>query len=312
MRGRVVMVFVMLGAALALVFPAAAQGQGGVQHGSLIHDGVERTWLAYIPGGADGAQPLPLVFALHGGVANGTMMMAGTGFNALAEQENFIVVYPDALGRGDTGAWNTGMTAAAQRGRGADDVGFISAIIDALSQRYAIDPSRIFATGGSNGGMMAFRLACELSSRVSAVVTAVANMPEWLAASCDPGRPVPILMMMSTTDPRMPFEGGNILNLRGDVISAQDTVSFWLNNNGCSAQSVDEQLPDLDPQDGTIVTARRFVGCQSPVEWFVMAGGGHGWPGRPQYNSAETVGVTVQDIDATQVAWEFFSRVAGG
>lgn len=290
-----------------LTAQAAASAQAGIQSGSILHDGTARTYLYYLPTSYNAGQLVPLVIALHGGGGTGRTAMRGTNFNTLAEAQGFIVVYPDGID-----GWNDGRTFAANRVQDADDVGFINALLDEFVGRYAVDETRIFATGGSNGGMMSFRLACELTDRLAAVATAVANMPVELAEACAPSRPIPILMMMGTADPLMPFDGGFVgLGRRGAVISARDTVQFWLDHNMCTSEAQSVQLPDHDPTDNTLVTLHAYTNCErgSTVQWYLMEGGGHGWPGRPQQSSVSRSGHTVQDVNATQVVWDFFALV---
>ena len=247
---------------------SAALPATGVQSGSLQHDELERTYLFYLPSTYDADTPLPLVLALHGGEGSGRSMMQGTGFNTLAEQEGFIVVYPDGVD-----GWNDGRDVGERQA--VDDVGFLVALLDQLVADYAVDPERVFVTGGSNGGMMSFRLACEQSERFAGVATAIANMGVELAESCAPTQPIPILMMMGTADPLMPFEGGTVgagASQRGEVISAAVTLDFWRTHNGCSDSVTPTALPDTMPEDGTRVYLESYTDCAEGgrVDWYRM------------------------------------------
>lgn len=259
------------------------------QQAALIHDGIERTYVVYAPSSM--AEPAPLLIVLHGGVGTGAHVMRSTGMNDLADEAGFIVVYPDGLD-----GWNDGRNLDMRAG--ADDVGFIAALIDTLAETYPIDEERIFATGGSNGGMMSFTLACHLADRLAGIAAVVANLPAPLEADCQPARPLPVLMMVGTDDPLMPFEGGTVAYNRGEVLSAAQTAAFWRGINGCTDTAARTDLPDL-ADDGVRVMLDQYEDCTSgaPVWWYTLEGGGHGWPG--------TRGAS--DIVAAEVIWAFLS-----
>src|SRR5579862_7975812 len=130
---------------------------------SLTHDGLERSYLLYVPASYDRGKPTPLLIVLHGRGINASFMitMTGGGFNALADEHGFILVYPNAINE----MWNDGRTSSDMKSN-ADDVGFIRALIEHLAAEYAIDRQRVYLTGLSNGGYMAYRLGCELSDQI--------------------------------------------------------------------------------------------------------------------------------------------------
>jgi len=271
---------------------------------------VERTYYMHRPISLNG--PAPLLFVLHGGNGTALQRAAQTGFNAIADREGFVVVYPQGLGNG----WNDGRDTSflLERQQNADDVAFFRVMIDRLIADGLADPDRVYLSGGSNGGMMSFRLACEATDTFAAVVTMVANLPEPLAAQCRPTRPLPLLMMHGTADPLMPPEGGSVAAFtqsdQGRVISAENTISFWLRNNGCGEDVEVGAIEDRDPADGIRTETRTWTSCRdgATVVAYRMVGAGHGLPGRssnkPELN-ARVGGRPTNDFDSSEATWSF-------
>jgi polyhydroxybutyrate depolymerase len=247
---------------------------------------------------------------LHGGGGTGKGMVKLTGFNAVADRENFIIVYPDGFEK----HWNDGRGVQWQaQVENVDDVGFISALIDHLSDELNIDTSRIYVTGISNGGMMSHRLGCELSRKIAAIAPVASNIPVSQASVWSPSRPVPVLIINGTEDPLERWEGGEIRlwrNTYGVVLSVADTVKFWVEKNGCSSPPVITPLPDRDTADGTTVRTEAYGGCQDGAEvvLYAIEGGGHTWPGGFQYLPESVIGRTSREFNASEVIWQFFKE----
>jgi polyhydroxybutyrate depolymerase len=295
-------------------FPA---NSGLDKRASFIHNDLERKFQIHIPARYNGSVQLPLVIALHGRGGNGESMILLTrkGFNKLADKEGFIVVYPDGIDQN----WNDGRMDEEANDRphreNIDDVGFISALIDSMIKEYKTDPKRVYVTGISNGAIMSYRLACELSFKISAIAPVDGNIPHLLIHDCSPRMPVPVLAINNINDPLVPYEGGNIytsirrLNL-GKVLSVDESIRFWVNRNQCSTVPIVTEEPDLDPKDGTRVTRKEYTDGNDGTEviLFSVDGGGHTWPGGFQYLPSWLIGKTSRDIDATRVIWSFFKR----
>ncbi|HEU5370452.1 MAG TPA: PHB depolymerase family esterase, partial [Ktedonobacterales bacterium] len=181
-------------AGLLLLALAACQHAGQAQPAPIRHDfsgslssgGLTRTYQGHLPSSYDGVKALPLVLALHGHGGDGQGMLRLTHLNRIADQHGFIVVYPDGYQK----SWADGRGATEADQAGVDDVGFLSALIDALANQYKVDQKRVYVTGISNGGFMSERLACDLSNKVAAVAAVAATMPTGLAARCAPQEPV--------------------------------------------------------------------------------------------------------------------------
>jgi polyhydroxybutyrate depolymerase len=276
------------------------------QRGRLQVGNLTRTYLFYVPAIYRKTQSVPLVFVLHGGGGQGANMPRFSGMSALAERENFIVVYPDGINR----QWNDGRENVPTN---ADDVAFFAALIERFAADYNIDRRRIHAVGISNGGFMAQRLACELADKFAATASIAATMSENLAAQCKPAREVSVLLMHGTEDPLVPYNGGYVRigrSERGKILSAADAARFWATRNGCALAPVRETLPDADPNDGTRVRRDLYEKCKAgtSVAFYTIEGGGHTWAGSVQYLPVRFIGRTSRDINASEIVWQFFKQ----
>lgn len=290
---------------------------GNTHRASIIHDDLKRTYKFYIPAFHNRSVPVPLIIALHGRGGNGHSMILLTrkGFNKLAERDGFIVVYPDGIELN----WNDGRIDEESNDRAhrenIDDVGFISALIDTMIRDYNIDPNRVYITGISNGAIMSYRLACELSHKITAIAPVDGNIPHYFFTECPGYKPVSVLAINNTEDPLVPFDGGEIhgsLNKvkLGKVLSVDESVRFWVKVNNCSSTPVVTDMPDMDPEDGTRVIKKQYNGGTdgSEVILYAIDGGGHTWPGGLQYLPVRIIGKTSRDIDANEVIWSFFKN----
>jgi polyhydroxybutyrate depolymerase len=275
--------------------PSASAAQIG---GTLIHAGRERTYTVYIPASYTGDASAPLVIGLHGGSADD--FARASNLNAAADEHGFIAAYPHAVGNG----WNDGRRAILQiayRER-VDDVGFLVALIDALSAQFNVD--RVYIAGISSGGMMSYRFACDMADRLDGFMAIAAAVPDAVYDSCAPSRPVPALIIVADADPVMPYAGGTIGqgSRRGDygsVVSAAQTLDLWTAVNDCAAELSESPLPD-SADDGTRVYVTTVEGCAAPVRFYRVENGGHGYPG------GEIDGSMTQDVSATDLFIDFF------
>jgi polyhydroxybutyrate depolymerase len=241
-----------------------------------------------------------LVLVFHGHFGTGAGMARMSHFERVAEEKEFIVVFPDGIKR----SWNDGRGLSS-----TDDVAFTRALIAEFVQRFHVDRKRIYATGISNGGFFSERLACELSDQVAAVAPVAAVMSDALARVCKPSRPVSILYMQGTKDPLVPINGGPIGRNRGTAMSLEDSVRFWRSRNGTHGTGGVTDLPD-QAHDGTSVRRTVYGGGKdgSEVNEYVFDGGGHTWPNGAPYLPALLVGPVSHQVDASEVIWEFFAR----
>ena len=173
-------------------------------NGMIVSFGQHRTYLLYVPASYDPATPMPLVISMHGFAEWPAHQMQISGWNKLADEYGFIVVYPS--GSGFPRRW----LASGRVGDSSDpmlDVIFISDLIDELKRQYNIEPARVYANGLSNGGGMSFLLGCKLSDRITAVGS-VSGAYLFPLDGCKPSRPVPMIAFHGTADPIVPYQGG--------------------------------------------------------------------------------------------------------
>jgi polyhydroxybutyrate depolymerase len=286
---------------------AAALPPGDFQF-ELAVGGKVRNYLVHVPHQAI-AGPLPAVLSLHGGGGNAQQHRQSSGMDAAADRDGYIVVYPN--GSGILGnrllTWNAGNCCSYAQDHGIDDVRFISAIIDDLTQRASIDLRRIYIAGHSNGGMMAHRLGEELPEKIAAIA-AVAGVH---VPALRTGKAVPILHIHSEDDPRALYRGGvgppfPMTNNRVLHQPVDAMLSAWVRNNGCSTSPEEKQFREAAGH-----TARLLVygHCRdgAEVELWKLTGAGHGWPGAKITREA-LLGPATGVIDANTEIWRFFSR----
>lgn len=293
--------------------------QGSDERGSFEFEGLKRTYHIHIPANHDKLKKAPLVLALHGRGGNGESMVLVTkkGFNKLADRDKFVVAYPDGIEFN----WNDGRMDEEANDRAhrdsLNDVGFLSSLIDTLIKNYNVDPKRVYVTGISNGAMMAYRMAAEISSKIAAIAPVDGNIPVELLPSYQPTRPVSLLAINNTNDPLVPFGGGDIIGgifktKLGKVMSVEETIKFWVNYNKCKNQPIMTEEPDRDPDDGTRIRREVYPGGKEGTEviLYTVDGGGHTWPGGFQYLPSWIIGKTSRDMDSNEVIWEFFKKHA--
>ncbi|XGV99983.1 MAG: PHB depolymerase family esterase [Leptolyngbya sp. BL-A-14] len=254
--------------------------------GALSHEGQQRTYHLYTPKSYRADRPVPLVLAFHGYGSQGKDLANGSGFNEIAEQNGFIVVYPDGIDR----RWNP----LHKFLTGVDDVGFVPALIDHIKRTRSIDARRVYAVGVSNGGFLVQGLACEPSSQIAAFATVVATLPSQLQNSCKPPTPVPMLMINGTDDRKVPWQGGNLGY--GSILSVPGTIDFWQRHNNCAASAQVKQLT------GDRVEIARYPNCKggAEVELVTLKGVGHVWPRGGSGTSSL--------INGSKEIWTFFQR----
>lgn len=241
--------------------PSSRAMAPGTQAGSIPHGGLTRTFLLHVPSSYRPGEAAPLVVALHGGTGTGLGMELISGLSAISDRAGFIVVYPDGVGR----SWNDGrdlQSFQAMRDN-IDDVGFIAALIDSLSEQHSIDRSRVYATGISNGGHMSHRLGVELSDRIAAIAPVAASMPLSVSKQAPPVKPVSVIQFFGTEDRHNYWTGGG--RAGGLALSVPDVMTWWSGANHCAAQPKVEPLPDL-ADDGTRIRREDFGPCASDAE----------------------------------------------
>ncbi len=269
---------------------------------SLMMDEQERSYLLHIPESYDPQKRTPVVLALHGATMNGPTMAAFCGMSTKSDEAGFIVVYPSGTGRKPFLFWNAGGDWEGS-GRKPDDVAFIRKLLDDLATVVNVDEKRVYACGMSNGGMMCYRLAAELSDRIAAIAPVAGTVA---LGESDPKRPVPVIHFHGTNDKLVPFEtaAGKVRpSFRG--LTVEDSIQTWVKLNDCDGNSKTTDVLSK-PEDDLKVTRTIYGPGKNgaAVVLIVVEGGGHTWPGRkPRFR-----GKSALQISANDLIWEFFEK----
>jgi polyhydroxybutyrate depolymerase len=242
----------------------------------------------------------------------------------IAEEEGVVLIVPNGVNPdsgdtyGDDQVWNDLRPYQAEGQSQVDDVGFILALLDQITMEMSINPDQVFVTGASNGGMMTYRLLIEAPERFTAGAAFIANLPVLAAPIPDPAHPVPILIGNGTEDLLMPYDGGLVAKDRGEVISSQETVAWWVAaNNAEDAGRVTRTLPDINKEDDCQIQETIYSADWNgaPVWFYQMDGGGHTLPGKISGGWFKRaiiglLGPVCQDADGVLLAWDFFKVVS--
>jgi len=275
----------------------------GAHQYSITHNQRSRFYDLHVPKRYKRNRRLPLVIVLHGGGGNGGSVKRMTGMSAKADKEGFIVAYPYGTGRFRKFAltWNAANCCGYANEKNIDDVGFISAMIDKIQKDYGVDPRRIYATGISNGGMMAFRLGVHLSNKIAAIAPVAAAFNE---KDIQPEHPVSLLMINGILDKRVLYEGGfgPEAAIQREDRSVAATIALWIDFNKCYPES------EVSHLQNRLVSKDEFKQGldQTSVVLYTLNGGGHAWPGgRSNFAISDTPN---PKISATDIIWEFFKN----
>ncbi|HRG39009.1 MAG TPA: PHB depolymerase family esterase [Bacteroidia bacterium] len=263
-----------------------------------------RTFRVHLPKGYNPLSAYPLVLAFHGGGGNALQFSLTTELSSKSDSAGFIVVFPE--GKRNPGVigvrtWNAGYCCANNSTVGTDDVGFISQLVDTLQSRYAIDTNRIYATGHSNGGMMCYRLATELSEKIAAVAISSATMVRNYPFT--PKRPVPIIHFHSYKDQNVPYYGGEIMGVVPPVHSppVDSIISIWSDFDQCRTHDTIHKSPEYNE-----IVFNKGI-CDSQVNLYVTYDGGHAWPGGNPGNGPDS-DTPSKVINANYLLWKFFQQ----
>ncbi len=293
--------------AMLMVVPApqadARDRSEAGQRQSLMHGSVERSYVVRMPGeGVLRRGKVPLVLMLHGGGGNAANAERMSGFTAKGRREGFIVVYPEGSSRGMDKllTWNAGHCCGYAMKNQADDVGFISALIDKLASQYPIDRNRVYVTGMSNGGMMSHRLGRELSGKIAAIAPVVATI---FGDEQRPAHAVSAIMINGQLDTSVPHEGGppgGRAARAWDGTPAKPALhqgAFWSGVNGCAT------TPKKSDR-GASLHWKYECPAGTAVELYLVKDSGHSWPGGEA--GSRRGDQPSQSMNATDVIWDFF------
>jgi polyhydroxybutyrate depolymerase len=248
---------------------------------TIVHNGINREYVLYIPNSYNGISNVPLMLNFHGFGGSASDYIIDADMSSLAETENFILVYPQGSCLDGSSHWNACPNGGDNKSD-ADDFGFVESMINEISSQYNIDMERVYAAGYSNGGMMAYGLANYKSDLIAAVASVSGAMLDCTGST---SHPMPVLHLHGTYDGVLPYNGGNGWN------SAQSTLEHWINFNNTvltptltSDNNIEHYVYD---QGDSLVS----------VEHYKYIGGDHVW-----FNS------TFQGQNTSELVWNFVSR----
>ena len=302
-----------------------AQGGTLLEDLSMTVDGTERTWHAYVPDELPVAHPV--VVALHGGSSSAATLLDPNRVSPfkewleIADEAGLLVLFPNGtdastgLTEGDSLSWNDGRTDNSTVS-GQDDVAFFDRLLDWTEANFAADPARIYFTGSSNGGLMCFRVAREMSHRVAAIAPFIANSPKH-RTNGDPEFPISVFICNGQGEEEfMPWDGGFVAAnpAAGEVLSATATRDLWVGLTGVDPSPEVTPIPNLEAE-GSTAGGQLFTGGVDGAEvaFVVVANGGHAIPSRAhRYSDASLsrigLGIQNHDFEAFREAWAFLKR----
>ena len=263
---------------------------------SIVVGGIARSYIVYRPAALPAAAPL--VVMLHGGFGTARQAEKSYHWDGEADAGHFLVAYPDGLHR----AWNAGGGCCGTPARdGTDDAGFITAMVAAISRAVHVDASRVYATGISNGGIMAYDLACH-----TAIFAAIGPDSATELGGCAHPARLSVIAIHGTADRNIPYdggEGGGFAHIDGPSVPAVSAA--WRRAEGCTA-------PTTSTRSAVTTSVARCPGGRA-VELITIAGAGHQWPGGASSPAAQRLlGLDPPStaLDATAVIWRFFAAHA--
>lgn len=271
------------------------------------HNDLSRFYKIHVPKNYNAKNATALLLAFHGGGGDMNIQSTDEYYRLVSksDKEGFIAVFPNGISpfkSGKIATWNAGKCCGGARDKNVDDVGFIKEVVKNVSQQLNIDSKKIFASGMSNGAMISYRLACELSGTFKAI-TAVAGTDN--TNECKPGSPVSILHIHAKDDDHVLFNGGAGVNAFKDrsqvneFVSVPDTISKWIKLNNCETTPV-----RVFKKSGAYCDEYAKCKNNSRVKLCVTEAGGHSWPGGKKPRNVG--GKPTKAISATDMMWDFF------
>ena len=252
---------------------------------TLVHDGINREYVLYIPNSYDGTSAVPLMLNFHGFGGSASDYVQEADIRSLAEADTFILVYPQGSCSDGSSHWNACPTGGDNKSD-ADDFGFVESIINDISSQYNVDLERVYAAGYSNGGMMAYGLANYKSDLIAAVASVSGAMLDCIGSK---SHPMPVLHLHGTSDGVIPYNGSS------DWSSVENTLDYWINfNNTITSPTVSN-----DNSEGMSIEHYIYDQGDSSVsvEHYKFIGGDHVW-----FTS------TFQGQNTPELIWNFMSR----
>jgi polyhydroxybutyrate depolymerase len=274
----------------------------GLHTDSMTYDGLTRKYMYYIPSGIENFTSVPVVFFLHGMGASAQIgvNVLGPQYHARAERDKAIVVYPDATSK----HWNDKLGGSYPLTDSIDDVGYLSALIDLFIGDFNANPNRIYFSGSSNGGMMTYRLSCDIPEKIRAIAPFVSTISPNVAREFSKAKPIPIIITSGTADSVIKWNGGTIKVTRTPVIlSGDENVAYWVGRNGVNKKAKITNLPDIETGDNSTVEIQHYKG-KNDVILYKIIGGAHTHPTLRAPGKALVKGLNM-DYNSFERVWDF-------
>lgn len=307
---RMCLALVVVGLVTCAVPPALAQ----FETRTIEHQGVARSSIV-VNAAAARLAPLPVMLVLHGRREPNEPNRSSAPLNLLAARERFVAVYPAAM----SGAWNWPTRTATQTiplsmagNAPADDMSFLTRLIDALIADRIADAARIYVSGASMGGFMTYALMCERSEKIAAAAALIAGMTDKQLAACAPARPVPAMILAGTEDMLVPYQGRTSPD--GRLASIPETLAFWWNLHGCSDHAAVRMTPLPEAGAARAISTVRVdsTGCKldGALRHYRVEGGGHTLPSLRPISDAEAkrFGPRSTEFETSEEVWAFVRR----
>lgn len=288
---------------------------------TIIVDSTVREYHVFLP---DTTTDAPIVFIFHGHTEthNSLLGIDRNGGNLpnstypyrpwldIARSENIILVVPNGYRKDSLKGWND-CRADGVGNSDEDDVLFVSMLIDTLLNTFNADPDRVYASGTSNGGHLCIRLAQEIPEKIAAIAPVSASNaanPECFSSTV----PISVLFMNGTSDPLLPYAGGQMAGNRGEVVSMDSSIHYWTKRNNTASVPVVTAVPDLFQNDNCTITKYEYGNGDNGtcVAAYTVMDGGHASPSSTQRYNFPFVPLVLGnqngDIEMAEVVWDFF------
>lgn len=235
--------------------------------------GGDRPTRVIVPPGYDPSTPAPLLILLHGYTASGFIQGAYFGLTAAAGDRGMLLLQPDGTMDGARiRHWNATPACCGVPPRDADDLGYVTGLIDEMKTFYSVDASRVYLLGHSNGGFMSYRIACDAADQVTAIAT-LAGATFGEPTRCDPARPISVLQIHGTLDGTILFAGGTLGG--NSYPSAMESVQRFATRAGCTGTTVGDPLDFDSLLPGAETMVETHTGCMEgldPTLWTIVGG----------------------------------------
>jgi polyhydroxybutyrate depolymerase len=274
---------------------------------------LKRNYYIHFPPDYNPQRPLPLVVLLHGGGGSAPQALQHYPLKEVADRHGFILAAPNGTGpvrREILRTWNVHFGFGYAQRKKVDDIGFVRSLILQIRKEEAVDPSKVYLTGLSNGAILCHFAAAAHSDLVAGIAPVVGTVggrsdptQAWIYPAI-PKKPVDVILFNGELDQSIPLQGGvqkkHAEKQPREVVSAQASADFWVKANGCNPKPTIDRLPQQKATRTTWSGGRDGT----RVVLYVLHNQGHAWPGGSAARSVADP--PSQVLKAHEVLWDFF------